>query len=143
MAKIHKQLLVPFSAQQMYDLVNDIEAYPEFLPWCKSATVHNRNDSELKATLCLSKGPLKHNITTKNNMRKGLQINMDYSAGPFKNCIGSWHFNEQANGHCQVIFNFEYEFANRLTAFAIEPIFFPISNTLVEAFYKRALQVYG
>ena len=76
-------------------------------------------------------------------MQPGKQINMLYSAGPFKSCGGSWDFIAQPDNKCQIIFNFKYEFSNRLTAFAIEPIFFPISNTLIDAFYQRAMQVYG
>jgi ribosome-associated toxin RatA of RatAB toxin-antitoxin module len=144
MTNISKTLRVPFTAQQMYALINDIEAYPDFLPWCKAATVHHKSDVDLKATLCLSKGPLSHSITTQNTMQPHSQINMMYSAGPFKNCAGSWRFVPvQQNEQCDIIFNFEYEFANRLTAFAIEPIFFPISNTLIDAFYQRAIQIYG
>lgn len=143
MTSISKQLLVPFTAQQMYDLINDIEAYPQFLPWCKSTTVHTKSETVLEATICLAKGPLSHSITTRNSMQPGVQISMVYSAGPFKSCAGAWQFIEQANNQCQIIFNFQYEFSNRLTAFAIEPIFFPISNTLIDAFYQRAIQVYG
>jgi len=135
---------VPYTAQQMYDLINDIEAYPEFLPWCKSAIVHSRDANKLSATLALSKGPLNYNITTVNTMCAHSEINMSYAAGPFKSCAGSWKFLTQNNTqHCQILFNFAYEFSNRFTGLAIEPIFYPITNTLVDAFYQRAVTIYG
>jgi len=144
MAIINKTLLVPYTAQQMYDLINDIEAYPEFLPWCKSATVHSRAATELSATIGLSKGPLNYSITTVNTMHPYSKINMSYTAGPFKSCAGSWQFIAQNNmQQCQILFNFAYEFASRLAGLAIEPIFYPITNTLVDAFYQRAIAVYG
>jgi ribosome-associated toxin RatA of RatAB toxin-antitoxin module len=143
MAIINKSLLVPYTAQQMYDLINNIEAYPEFLPWCKSATVHSRAVTELSATLGLSKGPLNYNITTVNTMRPHSEVHMSYAAGPFKSCAGSWKFLEHHTQQCQIIFNFAYEFTNRLAGLAIEPIFYPITNTLVDAFYQRAIKIYG
>ena len=144
MAVISKALLVPYTAQQMYDLINDIEAYPEFLPWCKSATVHSRDETQLSATIGLSKGPLNYSITTMNTMCQYSEINMSYAAGPFKTCAGSWKFLPQNNTQqCQVLFNFAYEFTNRFMGLAIEPIFYPITNTLADAFYQRAIAIYG
>ncbi len=144
MTIINKSLLVPYTAQQMYDLINDVEAYPDFLPWCKSATIHSRDEKQLSATLGLSKGPLNYNITTANTMRPYSEINMSYTAGPFKSCAGSWKFLDRAHDNqCQIIFNFAYEFTSRLAGMAIEPIFYPITNTLVDAFYQRAVAIYG
>jgi ribosome-associated toxin RatA of RatAB toxin-antitoxin module len=144
MAIINKALLVPYTPQQMYDLINDVEAYPDFLPWCKSATVHSREATKLSATIGLSKGPLNYSITTVNTMRPHSEINMSYAAGPFKSCAGSWKFLEHNNtSQCQILFHFAYEFTNRLAGLAIEPIFYPITNTLVDAFYQRAIVVYG
>lgn len=144
MAIINKSLLVPYTAQQMYDLINDIEAYPEFLPWCKSATIHSRDEKNLSATLGLSKGPLNYSITTVNTMHPHSEINMSYAAGPFKSCAGSWKFITHNNAQqCQILFNFAYEFTNRLAGLAIEPVFYPITNTLVDAFYQRAIAIYG
>ena len=144
MSNVNKSLLVPYSAAQMYNLINAVESYPEFLPWCKATEIHSRSDTELKATIHLVKGPLTHSITTLNNMLPNSQINMQYIAGPFRKCDGLWRFVATANpAHCQVEFNMEYQFINRLSAIAIEPIFNPIANTLIDAFYKRAEQLYG
>lgn len=145
MAVVNKSLLVPYTQQQMYDLINDIEAYPEFLPWCKSAIVHSRDDTKLSATICLHKGPLNYSITTVNTMRPYSEIEMVYSAGPFKSCAGSWKFLAADNNasQCQIIFNFAYEFMNRFAGLAIEPVFSPIANSLIDAFYQRAIAIYG
>ncbi len=136
--------MLPYTAKQMYDLINNIEAYPEFLPWCKNSIVHSRDEQKLVATIALSKGPLNYNITTVNTMHPNSEINMSYAAGPFKSCAGSWKFLSQNNTQqCQILFNFAYEFNNKLARLAIEPIFYPITNTLVDAFHQRAMTIYG
>ena len=122
MTSVHKSLVVPYSAEQMYGLINAIEDYPQFLPWCQATEIHSRNDTELRATIHLIKGPLKHSITTVNTMDPNKSIRMEYVAGPFRSCQGSWQFitdNHQTG--CQVVFNMDYQFVNRLTAIAIEP----------------------
>lgn len=144
MPSVNKILLMPFSAQQMYDLINDIESYPKFLPWCKTTTIHSRDASRVEATLYIGKGLINQTITTINTMIPHQQINMQYKAGPFKSCEGSWQFNAVAEDtQCEVIFDINYEFSNMFTALTIEPIFNPITNTLIDAFYKRAVDIYG
>ena len=144
MPAVNKSLVVPYSAEQMYELINGIESYPEFLPWCTATEIHSRNATALKATLHLAKGPLSHSITTINTMQPNQHIAMEYIAGPFRTCTGAWRFvpiNDTKN--CQVIFTMEYQFINKLSAIAIEPIFNPITNTLIDGFYARARQIYG
>lgn len=144
MPKVKKVLQVPFNSQQMYALINDIEAYPEFLPWCKAATVHTRAETELQATLCIGKGLVKQTISTLNTMIPHQQIKMEYKAGPFKSCTGSWQFLTLENpDQCQVVFDIEYEFSNPFTAMTMEPLFNPIANSLIDAFYQRAQQIYA
>lgn len=144
MPKIKKTLLVPFSAQQMYDLINDIEAYPEYLPWCKKAKIHTQAETQLEATLYIGKGLVKQTISTFNTMIPNIQIKMQYKAGPFKHCDGAWNFiATQDNMQCQVEFDINYEFSNAFTAMTIEPLFNPITTTLIDSFYKRAQEIYG
>ncbi len=144
MPKVCKNLLVPFTSQQMYSLVNNIEAYPEFLPWCIGTKVHERSSNQVKATLDLGKGPIKHSITTLNTMRPFDEILMQYVAGPFKQCVGKWQFMQQNSGDsCQVIFEMQYEFNSKLKALTLEPVFAPIANSLVDAFIQRAHQTYA
>lgn len=143
MGNVKRELQVPFSAQQMYDLVNDIAAYPQFLPWCKSTIIHSRALTALEATLYIAKGPISHTITTINEMHPHEQIKMQYKAGPFKTCAGSWQFIQQTETGCNVIFSMSYEFKSKFTALTLEPIFQPITNTLIDAFYQRAVTIYG
>lgn len=144
MPSINKTLLVPFTAQQMYDLVNDIEAYPQFLPWCKATTIHSCAEKTLEATICIAKGIANYSICTTNNMIPYKNITMQYKSGPFKTCSGSWQFvSLEQEKKCQILFNIDYEFSNKLVALAVEPLFNPIASSLIDAFYNRAVEIYA
>lgn len=144
MPRVVKSIQAPFSAQNMYELVNDIEAYPQFLPWCKQAIVHTRGGDNLKATLTLGKGPIVQHITTSNTMIENKSITMQYQAGPFKECLGNWLFMDMGSDKgCEVRFDMQYEYQSILHAMTLEPIFNPIANQLIEAFYKRAKELFG
>lgn len=143
MAKIQKTLVVPYTAQQMYDLINAVEAYPQFLPWCKATEIHSRSAQALQATMHLAKGPVNYSITTSNVMQPHNRIAMHYVAGPFSTCKGLWEFEEVGADSSKIAFSMHYEFANKIQGFLIEPIFNPIANTLIDAFYARAQQIYG
>lgn len=142
MPKITKALLVRYSAEQMYELINAVELYPEFLPWCHASEVHARSAEALSATLHLAKGPIRHQIRTMNSMIPARKIAMQYVAGPFKTCHGSWEFVAEGDA-CRVIFNMEYQFNNKMQQMLIEPVFQPIANALIDAFCERAEQIYG
>lgn len=142
MPKISKDILVEYTPEQMYELVNTVELYPEFLPWCQAAEVHDRSLEELSATLHLAKGPVRHKIKTNNTMIPAQRIAMQYVAGPFKTCHGSWEF-IRAGDDCRVVFNMEYQFINKIQQMLIEPVFNPIANALIDAFRERAEQIYG
>lgn len=143
MPKIVKTLLVPYTTQQMYDLINAVETYPQFLPWCKATEIHTRSEKTLQATMHLAKGPVNYSITTKNIMQPHSRIEMQYVDGPFSNCNGVWMFAEHDAKNSKIAFSMDYEFANKIQGFLIEPIFNPIANTLVDAFHARAQQIYG
>ncbi len=145
MASVNKSLIVPYTAEQMFNLVNNLEDYPKFLPWCRDIEIHAQDLQQVQATIHLAKGPMVYKITTHNTMQPYNGINMEYVAGPFKHCAGSWQFLPASHNpeHCQVTFKMDYQFKNKLSAFAIEPLFAPITNTLIEAFCKRAVDVYG
>lgn len=144
MPQVTQSLVVPFTSQQMYALVNDVAAYPEFLPWCKSAVIHDQDVTKLHATICIGKGPIMQSITTLNTMVPNKQIKMLYESGSFKTCAGAWDFLDTPDpAQCQVHFNMQYEFASRLHAFTIEPVFGPLANTLISAFYQRAQVLYA
>lgn len=143
MPTLNKTLQVPFSAAQMYALINDIEAYPQFLPWCKSAIIRMRGETQLEATLCIGKGLVYQTISTINSMVPNQQITMQYQAGSFKHCHGSWDFKPVQTDTCEVVFNIDYAFNNKLAALTFEPIFTPITNKLIDAFYLRAHELYA
>lgn len=143
MTNIHRTMIVPFSAQQMYDLVNDIARYPEFLQWCTAAVVHFAHEEECQATLTLSKGGMHKDFTTHNRMQKDKIIEIRLVNGPFKRLEGFWRFNALSHSSCEIVFDLEFEFINRFVGFAFEPVFHPIANSLVDAFYQRAESIYG
>ncbi len=143
MADIHKQARVPHSAEKMYDLVNDIASYPLFLPWCKEVDILSETEDEIRATLHLEKSGLRKSFTTCNRLQKNKMIEIRLLSGPFSHLEGFWRFVPQEDGQCDVLLDMEFEFANKLLSFAIEPIFSQIANSLVDAFSDRAQALYG
>ena len=143
MTTLHRTALVPYSAAEMYALVNDIESYPNFLPWCRSAKVLDADPDALRASIELAKGPVNKSFTTINRIQKDKMIEMRLESGPFKRLEGFWRFeplNEQA---CKIMLDMDFEFSNRVISMALGPVFNEICSTLVEAFHERARQVYG
>jgi len=143
MTVVNKSALVPHSAEEMYALVDDIESYPDFLPWCKSSTVWSRDENEVKASIELARGAINKTFTTLNRVQKGKMIEIRLIDGPFRHLEGFWRFealNEQA---CKVLLDLEYEFSNRLLKMTIGPVFDRIANSLMDAFCQRAGKVYG
>lgn len=144
MPNINRSLVVPFTAQQMYELVNDVASYPKFLPWCSATTIHTCAERTLEATIHIAKGVANYSISTINSMIPNKNITMQYKSGPFKSCSGSWQFiTIEQNNQCQILFNIEYEFSNKITAIVAAPLFNPITNSLIDAFYKRAVEIYA
>lgn len=144
MATIHKEALIGYSAHQMFDLVNDVDAYSSFLPWCRSSSVLSREaDDELRAEVEIAHGSLHKSFTTRNRLQPGKMIEMRLEQGPFKHLYGFWRFERLSETACKVSLDLEFEFSNRLIGMALGPIFSHIANTLVDAFCKRAEQVYG
>jgi ribosome-associated toxin RatA of RatAB toxin-antitoxin module len=140
---IRKSALVPYSAAAMYDLVNDVEAYPQFLPWCRSARVLGRDADEVRATLELAVGVVHKSFTTLNRLQKNKMIEVRLLQGPFQHLEGYWRFEALTESACKVILDMDFEFSGRILAVALGPVFSQIVHTLVDAFVKRAHQVYG
>jgi len=143
MTLIQKSALVPYTPAQMFALVDDIEAYPEFLPWCKSARVLSRTEDEVRATLELSKGGVEKAFTTCNRNQKNKMIEMRLVEGPFKRLEGFWRFDALGDAGCKVTLDLEFEFAGRMLAMVVGPVFSQVANSLVDSFQKRAVAVYG
>jgi len=123
--------------------VQDIESYPAFLPWCVETRVHERSAAETRATLTLGVAGLRHSLTTRNDNRPPEAIDLALVEGPFKRFAAGWRFHALSAAACRIDFSLEYEFSNRVTARLLEPIFARIADTTVDAFARRADQVYG
>jgi len=140
---INKSALVPYKAEVMFALVDDIETYADFLPWCESTSVFSRTEDEVRATIDISHAGLKKSFTTCNRNQKNKMIEMRLLEGPFRHLEGFWRFEELGDEGCKVSLDMEFEFSNKLIGLAFGPIFSQIVNSLVDAFCKRAKDLYG
>jgi ribosome-associated toxin RatA of RatAB toxin-antitoxin module len=129
---------VPYTAEQMYLLVNDIEAYPEFLPWCADARVYNRTEKNLKASVSLAAGKIRQTFSTENTMQFGKRIDVKLINGPFKYLSGYWEFVDIGDSRCQIKLNIEFEFKNKLLKLTLKSFFNQFIDSLVGAFTGRA-----
>ncbi|MCB1733976.1 MAG: type II toxin-antitoxin system RatA family toxin [Gammaproteobacteria bacterium] len=144
MPVVNRSALLPYSAERMYVLVADIDRYPEFLPWCRSAGfIDNADPESVRAYIEIAKGAVSKRFTTRNRMQHGKMIEMNLLDGPFKHLRGYWRFEALQDVACKVHLDMDFEFSNRLVAVAFGPIFNQAVNTLVDAFVERAAQVYG
>ncbi|MBL1321921.1 MAG: type II toxin-antitoxin system RatA family toxin [Methylophaga sp.] len=143
MTTITRSSLVLFTPQQMFALVNDIEAYPSFLPWCRGCKIINKTDDTVDASLELAKGGIHHVFSTRNKLIQGESIDISLIDGPFQHLEGHWKFAMIGdNQGCRIQLDMDFEFSNRLVSMALGPIFTQISGSLVEAFCKRAQEIY-
>jgi ribosome-associated toxin RatA of RatAB toxin-antitoxin module len=143
MASINRSALVPYSPAEMFALVDEIEAYPEFLPGCRGTRVLSRSADEVRATIELSKGGVEKAFTTCNRSQQNKMIEVRLVEGPFKHLNGFWRFDPLGESGCKVSFDLEFEFASRVLSMVVGPVFSQIANSLVDSFLKRAEQVYG
>ncbi|MBE0439678.1 MAG: type II toxin-antitoxin system RatA family toxin [Gammaproteobacteria bacterium] len=144
MTIITRSALVLYSPDQMFDLVNDVESYPSFLPWCRSSTVISKSPEEIIASLDLAKGGIHHVFTTRNRLIHDESIEIALVDGPFKHLEGLWQFAMIGdNQGCRITLSMDFEFSNRIISMALGPIFTQISGSLVDAFCKRAQDIYG
>ncbi len=137
MRQVERSAIVPFTAEAMFDLVADVESYPEFLPGCSAARVYSREGNQVLAELSLAQGPLKLEFTTCNLMFPGSRIVMSLQKGPLSNLQGSWDFTPLGAGS-KVALSLAFAFESRLTDLLLGPPFEALCNRLVDAFVKRA-----
>jgi ribosome-associated toxin RatA of RatAB toxin-antitoxin module len=140
---ITRSAIVPHSARAMYALVEDIESYPRFLPWCAEAKVHERRPGETRATLTARLSGLRQSFTTRNENRPDAAIDMRLVQGPFRTFAGAWRFRPLSAHSCEIEFTLQYEMASRALGKLLEPLFDRIANTMVDAFTRRAEEVHG
>lgn len=144
MTTITRSSLVIYSPGKMFDLVNDVEAYPSFLPWCRDSKIISQTDDVISASLDLAKGGVHHVFSTRNKLVAGKSIDIELIDGPFQHLEGHWQFAMIGdNQGCRIQLDMDFEFSNRLISMALGPIFTQISGSLVDAFCKRAQEIYG
>jgi len=143
MPHINKNALVPFSAEQMYQLIDDVPSYQEFLPWCGGSEEVSREEGIVVASVTIAKGAVNKTFTTKNTSSDHQKIHMELVEGPFKKLEGYWYFKQLKEDACKVTLELEYEFANRLLSLAVGPVFNQVANAMVDSFVERAHAVYG
>ena len=140
---ISRSAEVDYNTEAMYELVNDIEAYPDFVHWCNGASIISKNATSLTASLSLSAGGVKKTFTTRNDMQPGRRIDINLLEGPFKLLTGYWLFEPLGAQSCRISIKMNFEFKNKLLRLALDKIFSHIINTLIETFTERAQKVYG
>ena len=144
MSHIKRSALVNYSPAEMYALVNDVVRYPEFLPWCRSTELLRETDTEMEASIEIARGPLNKTFSTHNYLKKNQQIRIELVNGPFKTLHGGWVFHPLKKAEaCKIELDLEFEFDSSLVSLAVKPVFTQIANSLVDAFTRRAVEVYG
>ena len=137
MKRISRSAIVECGAMNFYRLVEAIEDYPAFLPWCAAAETHERTPGRTVATLTLAVKGVRQSITTENAFVPGQSIDMRLVEGPFRNFVAAWRFMPLGAGACKAEYSMEYEFSGRVIAAVLEPVFKRIANSTVEAFTRR------
>ena len=143
MESISKSVVVPYTAEQMYDLVNDVASYPAFLPWCSAADVHRQDSHYMKASVSLAVGSVKQSFTTENTLQPGRRIDVRLVDGPFKKLQGYWSFEPAGEKMCKVDFKMNFEYKNLIVKLALNKVFQRIGDSLVSSFAERARIVYA
>jgi len=143
MPEVERTALVMYSAEQMYQLVNDVRRYPEFLPGCIGTDIISESDSAMEAQLTLKKGPISQQFSTRNDLLLNESIDMELCNGPFDYLEGGWKFLALSDQACKIIFRLNFKFSNSLVGAAFGNYFSELTLTMVDAFAKRADQIYG
>jgi len=143
MRKVNRSALVPYRAENMYALVEDVDSYPLFLPWCNDVEVHFREGNVVEATLELHRGKISKRFRTRNTMQPKTSMDLELVDGPFRHLSGGWRFQPLGDSGSKVSLEMEFEFDSRMLDIMIGHFFEETCNSLVDAFTKRALAVYG
>lgn len=122
----------------MYQIVNNVLAYPEFLPWCGDAKIMTESDDTMEAAVLMKKGPLNHWFSTRNQLHQDSKIEMELLDGPFSKLRGAWRFESLGDEASKISLDLEFEFSSGLTSKLLTPIFSQIANTMVDSFCARA-----
>lgn len=134
---------MPYRAEQMFDLVEAVEKYPQFLPWCSGSAVSHRDPLLTKATIHVSFRGIRQSFSTENHKRYPVSMELRLAEGPFKSLDGEWRFTALGESGCRVDFRLGYEFSSAILAKVAGPVFAHIAGSMMDAFLKRADQLYG
>ncbi len=143
MLTVTKTVIVPYTPEQMFNLVNAIESYPRYLPWCTNSIVKSRTDNEVIGTVYLEYLKVKMHFETKNINKPYNQIEMELVEGPFKELTGGWNFTPLGEKGCKINFELQYRFSNSILEKIIGPVFNYISKNIVDCFIKEAHKQYA
>ncbi len=143
MPSISRSALVPYSVEQMFKIVDDVEQYSTFLPWCGASEEIKRTDVSVEASVTIAKGAIHKKFVTLNETQPHSIIEMKLLEGPFKHLHGYWRFEDLKGQACKISLELDFEFSNRLVSMAIGSIFNQVANTLVDSFVARAKELHG
>lgn len=143
MHRIERSVLVPYSAERMFRLVEQVDDYPEFLPWCPASQARTLPDGSVEATIEISYHALRSRFTTRNVSIHPREIRMTLVNGPFRSLAGEWRFDELPQQACKVSLNLQYQFASGVLGRLIAPVFNSIAGSLIDAFARRADSLYA
>ena len=143
MRRVSRSALVPHTTQQMFELVDEVERYPEFVPWCSYAVVHHRDANSVEATLELRRGRIQQRFRTRNEYEPGKFMTIALVGGPFRRLDGGWTFTALGDVGCKVALELEFELASQALDVVFGRFFEETCNRLVEAFSRRAHEIYG
>lgn len=142
MPTITRSALVMYSAEQMFNLINDVDAYPQFLPDCGDSKIVSQTESAMTASLLVSKGGIKKWFTTENVLTLNESVKMNLVDGPFKYLVGEWTLVPLSEEACKINFNIDYEFSSKVLGIAFGRVFDHLVNNIVQSFISRAKEVY-
>lgn len=143
MPSVQRSVLVPYSCEQMFDLVAAVDKYPDFMPWCGGSTVHWHDETGMQASVQIHFAGIKQSFTTKNDHHFPHQIVFHLVDGPFSDLTGNWTFKPLGDQGCKVIYTMNYSFSSKAMSLVVGPVFNRIATSFIDSFSQRAKKVYG
>ncbi len=141
--RIQRSALLPYSVAALYTLINDVQSYPQFLPWCSAGEVLEQRDDFMRAALMITKGKLSQRFVTQNSLVPNQSISMALEEGPFSQLQGTWEFKALGEKACKISLDLEFDYAGPIVKATLGPLFTQAANTMVDAFCQRAKELYG
>ncbi|KAA0876476.1 type II toxin-antitoxin system RatA family toxin [Nitrincola tapanii] len=143
MAEVYRSALVLHTAEQMFDLINDVRRYPEFVPWCSKTELLAETQEMIEAKLYVSKAGLSYSFTTRNRKQRPLLMDMELVEGPFSEFSAGWTITPLNEEACKVEFVMKFNFSGKLANLAMNKVFNSVATTMVDIFVERADKLYG